>query len=68
VLSAMISEADAGNAEEMADILEDAKMECEKHGKVDLYRVFCFCVSLISYNSHHKSRAQSRKTVPAPKR
>jgi len=25
------------------------------------------CVYLISYNSHHDSRAQSRETVPAPR-
>jgi len=28
---------------------------------------FYFCISLISYNSHHNSRAQSRETVPAPR-
>jgi len=29
--------------------------------------LFCF-FSLVSYNSHHKSRAQSRETLPAPRR
>jgi len=28
----------------------------------------CVCVSLISYNSHHNSRAQNRETVPACQR
>jgi len=30
--------------------------------------IFCFFVSLMSYNSHHNSRAQSREIVPAPRR
>ena len=30
--------------------------------------IFLVCKSFITYNSHHNSRAQSRETVPAPRR
>lgn len=36
VLLHMISEKDAGDEAEMGDILEDAKSECQKHGKASL--------------------------------
>jgi len=45
--------------------------DCPKRRKASfqvgrLFIYIYFFLSLISYNSHHNSRAQSRETVPAP--
>mmetsp|Transcript_19855 Transcript_19855/g.58630 ORF Transcript_19855/g.58630 Transcript_19855/m.58630 type:complete len:262 (-) Transcript_19855:67-852(-) len=37
VLDAMVSKEDLASAEEMGEILEDARSECSKHGAVSLY-------------------------------